>query len=284
MIKRYIKRFARLHGYAGVEKTNIQYKCNDVYRPHYNGRGPVYVGYPLFVLVQYDECRLSTPEESIEILDLLNPPQIEKCYICKTPFDINTDVCPYCGWWYLGYEDKLNKNEREPCNTVSISVAKENYKKGLTIFGNPLPQKRIVERVRYIKSKKEDFLIENNHIDLEPNKIYTVVERVKNRWIRVVDESGEDYCYPIDFFEKADEYYEIIENSQKENSCEGKNGVFEKELRESIKRDINVTDEYIDEYCKFNNFTVLQYREWLDRALIARGRKSPDKNETEDGE
>lgn len=211
MIKRYIKRFAKLHGYKGVKKTGIEYKYNNVYAPYYRKKGPVYVGYPLFVLVQYDECRLSTPDESLEILDLLHPPKIEKCYICGTEFDIDTDICPYCGWWYLGNEDELDKNYREPNNTISIAQARENYNKGLTVFGDTLPQKRLVERVRYIKSKNENFLIENNHIDLEPNKIYTVVERVKNRWIRVVDESGEDYCYPIDFFEKVDEYYEIIE-------------------------------------------------------------------------
>ncbi|MBQ9743506.1 MAG: hypothetical protein IJW19_00080 [Clostridia bacterium] len=61
-----------------------------------------------------------------------------KCYICGTEFDINTDICPHCEWWYLGYEDKLDKNYIEPNNTISIAQAQENYNKGLTVFGNPL--------------------------------------------------------------------------------------------------------------------------------------------------
>ena len=44
MIKRYIKRFAKLHGYKGVKKTGIEYKYNDVYAPYYREKGPVYVG------------------------------------------------------------------------------------------------------------------------------------------------------------------------------------------------------------------------------------------------
>ena len=211
MIKRYIKRFARLHGYKGAKKTGIEYKYNDVYAPYYRKKGPVYVGYPLFVLVQYDECRLSTPDESLEILDLLHPPKIEKCYICGTEFDINTEFCPYCEWICLGNEEKLDENEKEPINGISLVEAWESFERGLTMTGVPLPKKRLVERVRYIKSKHENFLIENNCIDLEPNKIYTVVERIRDRWIRVVDESGAVYGYPIDFFEKVDEYYEIIE-------------------------------------------------------------------------
>ena len=86
------------------------------------------------------------------------------------------------------------------------------------------------------------------------------------------------------FLKRLTNIMKSLKNSQKENSCEGKNGVFENELRESIKRDIGVTDKYIDKYCRFNNFTVYEYRLWLDRALIARGRKTPDKNEDVDSE
>jgi hypothetical protein len=125
----------------------------------------------------------------LEILDLLHPPKIEKCYICGTEFDINTEFCPYCEWIYLGNEEKLDENEKEPINGISLVEAWESLERGLTMTGVPLPEKRLIEKVRYIGSKHENFLIENNRIDLEPNKIYTVVERVKNRWIRVVDES-----------------------------------------------------------------------------------------------
>ena len=61
-----------------------------------------------------------------------------KCYICGTEFDINEDICPHCNWWYLGYEDELDKNEVEPFNTISIIQAQTNYKKGLTVFGEPI--------------------------------------------------------------------------------------------------------------------------------------------------
>ena len=65
--------------------------------------------------------------------------KIGKCYICGTEFDTNTDYCPLCCWWYLGYEDKLEEDEIEPTNSTSIVSAKENYKKGLDKYGRPLP-------------------------------------------------------------------------------------------------------------------------------------------------
>lgn len=49
----------------------------------------------------------------------------------------------------------------------------------------------------------------------------------------------------------------------------------EQEVRESIKKDIDVSDDYIDNYCKYNNLSVLEYREWLDRALKARKEPTP---------
>ena len=49
----------------------------------------------------------------------------------------------------------------------------------------------------------------------------------------------------------------------------------EKQARESIKKDIGVTDEYINAFCKHNNFTVFEYRAWLDRAMKARKEATP---------
>ena len=49
----------------------------------------------------------------------------------------------------------------------------------------------------------------------------------------------------------------------------------EQEARESIKKDIGVTDDYIDNFCKFNNFTIFEYRDWLDRAINARKKETP---------
>lgn len=68
----------------------------------------------------------------------LKSKEIGKCYICGTEFDINDDICPVCQWFYLGYENELNPNERVSVNTMSINQAKNNYKKGLTVFGEPI--------------------------------------------------------------------------------------------------------------------------------------------------
>ena len=64
--------------------------------------------------------------------------QIEKCYICGTEFDVNEDICPRCQWYYLGYEHEYGENEYVSVNGMTIKQAKENYKKGLTVFGEPL--------------------------------------------------------------------------------------------------------------------------------------------------
>ena len=43
----------------------------------------------------------------------------------------------------------------------------------------------------------------NGEDDLEPRKIYRVLPdetAAKNGYIRVIDESGEDYLYPADYF------------------------------------------------------------------------------------
>lgn len=65
---------------------------------------------------------------------------IKKCYICGTEFDLDEygDVCPRCGWYYLGWEKELNPDERDDANLTTIRKAKENYAKGLNIWGEPL--------------------------------------------------------------------------------------------------------------------------------------------------
>lgn len=45
-----------------------------------------------------------------------------------------------------------------------------------------------------------DFIVRNNDIDLVPGKEYEVLS-IEREWYRVIDESGEDYLYPPDFFE-----------------------------------------------------------------------------------
>ena len=73
------------------------------------------------------------------------------CFICGTLHDIrHGNACPYCDWIYLGYEhlllDRLKNNEEgldySDENTMTVTEAKENYAKGLTVWGEPLPKVR----------------------------------------------------------------------------------------------------------------------------------------------
>ena len=59
-------------------------------------------------------------------------------------------------------------------------------------------------KVRYIGKKYMDYLTERNRIDLIPGKVYEVIEVSKKvGFYRIVDESGEDYLYPPEFFEEV---------------------------------------------------------------------------------
>ena len=61
-------------------------------------------------------------------------------------------------------------------------------------------------KVKYIGKEKMNFLVDNNDMDLIPEKIYEVLKiSDDSRWYVVVDESGEDYAYPIQFFEVVDD-------------------------------------------------------------------------------
>lgn len=61
-------------------------------------------------------------------------------------------------------------------------------------------------KVKYIRGKKENFLVKDNFIDLTPGAIYEVLEITKKfGFYRVIDDSGEDYCYPPNFFEVIEE-------------------------------------------------------------------------------
>ncbi|MGM9666026.1 MAG: hypothetical protein ACI3XX_05765 [Eubacteriales bacterium] len=59
-------------------------------------------------------------------------------------------------------------------------------------------------KVKYIGKEYMDYLIPNNRIDLEPNKIYNVLKETKRDYV-IIDESGEDYAYPKSFFEIVEE-------------------------------------------------------------------------------
>lgn len=65
-----------------------------------------------------------------------------KCPICGTEIDDMTfEDCPYCDWTYVGYEDEWDENEPLSANPVTIRQARENVKKGLDIWGDPLPKR-----------------------------------------------------------------------------------------------------------------------------------------------
>lgn len=68
--------------------------------------------------------------------------EIVKCPICGTEFEGGTfDDCPYCDWAYLGYEGELEEDEIDLANPITVKQAKENFAKGLDIWGRSLPKK-----------------------------------------------------------------------------------------------------------------------------------------------
>lgn len=68
--------------------------------------------------------------------------EMVNCPICGTEFDLKKlDDCPYCDWTYVGYENDLEPDEKECFNTMTVREAKENFKKGKNIWGEPLPKK-----------------------------------------------------------------------------------------------------------------------------------------------
>ncbi|MBQ8689064.1 MAG: hypothetical protein IJ515_01725 [Clostridia bacterium] len=70
---------------------------------------------------------------------------IKNCFICGTEYDVNADdICPYCNWWYMGFEQKLIDmgDDYSEENSMTITEARNNYAKGLNIWGEPLPKVR----------------------------------------------------------------------------------------------------------------------------------------------
>lgn len=67
-------------------------------------------------------------------------------------------------------------------------VIKEEYKEAENKF-NHIPKK---DRGNHFMITAVDFIL---------GKSYEVLEIVKHGWYRIIDESGEDYCYPPEMFE-----------------------------------------------------------------------------------
>ena len=68
----------------------------------------------------------------------------KKCYICGTQYDLdaNDDSCPVCNWMFVGWEDEMDENEKTSVNPITIREAKQNFAKGLNIWGKPLSQSK----------------------------------------------------------------------------------------------------------------------------------------------
>ena len=68
---------------------------------------------------------------------------VYECPICGTKHsgEMAIDPCPHCSWIISGGEDE-DENEYDEVNYCSIREAKERYKKGLNIFGKPLPNEK----------------------------------------------------------------------------------------------------------------------------------------------
>ena len=61
-------------------------------------------------------------------------------------------------------------------------------------------------KVKYIGKEKMNYLMDNNDMDLIPGKINEVLKSNDDfSWYVVIDESGEDYAYPAQFFEVVDD-------------------------------------------------------------------------------
>lgn len=66
-----------------------------------------------------------------------------KCPVCGNVFTGNQfDDCPVCDWEYSGLEDTDKPDETDEVNKISIKQAKENFAKGLNIWGEPLPNRK----------------------------------------------------------------------------------------------------------------------------------------------
>ena len=65
-----------------------------------------------------------------------------KCPICGNEIeDEQFEPCPKCGWAYTSWECCYEEDEKDDYNLISRKEAKENYAKGLNIWGEPLKKK-----------------------------------------------------------------------------------------------------------------------------------------------
>lgn len=65
------------------------------------------------------------------------------CPICggEISSKVSDLPCPRCWWTISGIEDE-DENEYNPTNHCTMRQAKERYKQGLDIYGDPLPKEK----------------------------------------------------------------------------------------------------------------------------------------------
>ena len=76
--KNKILEYAEMQGYDYAEKCDITWNGYDVWKPKFDGEGVAIIGYPLVILVKGNEIRMSSKDESLEILDIIDPPNNEE--------------------------------------------------------------------------------------------------------------------------------------------------------------------------------------------------------------
>ena len=77
-----ILNFALKRGYDYVKKTDTVWKGYQVFEPCFDDDSVHMIGYPLVILVKDNEIRMSTADESLEILSIMYPndEEIEENY------------------------------------------------------------------------------------------------------------------------------------------------------------------------------------------------------------
>jgi len=68
MDRKKVLQFAKTRGYDSIRKRRKTWNGYDVYEPIYRKGVISYIGLPLVILVKENEIRLSTPQESFELL------------------------------------------------------------------------------------------------------------------------------------------------------------------------------------------------------------------------
>lgn len=65
-----------------------------------------------------------------------------KCPICGTEITgVGLEDCPYCDWTYSGWEHESDENTYFDPNYMTLKEARDKFKQGLDIWGEPLKKK-----------------------------------------------------------------------------------------------------------------------------------------------